>query len=122
MTLFRRVARKVAIEPELSPVLIGRDGSIKTATPEDELRDDAQLITAERDMLPVAHDSPLRTWGFWSMAGYWIAECVANRLGIRPQRKADACTAGASVSRNIKWRPRPLPPVSRQELPLELSF
>jgi hypothetical protein len=74
MTLSQRILNKVYIEPELEPVIITKDGSVKTATADEVERDDGQLITAERDMLPVAWDSPLRTWGFWSMAGYWVAE------------------------------------------------
>lgn len=70
MTLLRRAVKKVAIEPELEPVYIGKDGVVRTATAEDRDNDGGDLITAEKDMLPVAWDSELRTWGFWSMAGY----------------------------------------------------
>ena len=69
MTVVRRFANKVAIEPELEPVYVGSDGIVRTATAGDTDSKDGELITAERDMLPVAWDSPLRTWGFFSMAG-----------------------------------------------------
>lgn len=58
---------KVAIEPETEPVYVLADGSVRNATDSDE--DDGNLIVAEKDMLPVARDSELRTWGFYSMAG-----------------------------------------------------
>ena len=57
---------KVAIAPETEPVYALADGSVRTATAEDE---EENLIVAEKDMLPVARDSELRTWGFYSMAG-----------------------------------------------------
>lgn len=74
MTLYRRIVDQVTIDPEREPVIITNDGKIQTATAEEAVNEDSRLITAERDMLPVAYDSPMRTWGFFSMAGYWIAE------------------------------------------------
>ena len=59
---------KVAIDPETEPFYVLPEGSVRNATTEDH-EDDGNLIVAEKDMLPVARDSELRTWGFYSMAG-----------------------------------------------------
>jgi hypothetical protein len=85
MVSFEGVRRRIAIEPEEEPVIVDRDGKVRNATAEDIAHPDGQLIVAEKDMLPVAWDSPLRTWGFYSMAGYckfqlFIRQCSLSSL------------------------------------------
>jgi hypothetical protein len=67
MVSLSSLASKVAIAPETEPVYVLADGSVRNATAEDP--DDGNLIVAEKDMLPVARDSDLRSWGMASMAG-----------------------------------------------------
>ena len=63
---------RIRIEPEKIDLLVCKDGTVRQANEHETEQGD--LISAEKDMQPVAMDSPLRTWGFFSMAGYWIAE------------------------------------------------
>jgi len=64
---------KLRIPLETTSVVVTKDGSIRTANDGDKA-DDCLEITATRDMLPIPRDSPMRTWGVFSILGFFVAE------------------------------------------------
>ncbi|BGP32065.1 hypothetical protein JCM10296v2_003844 [Rhodotorula toruloides] len=76
-------------------IAVSEDGSVREAKEGDT---DVVEISAEKDMLPVAIDSPLRTWGAFSLGGYWVAEA----FGISQYQVASsAVSAGLSPGATI---------------------
>ncbi|GAA5960319.1 hypothetical protein JCM3765_007472 [Sporobolomyces pararoseus] len=74
-TLVSRTVKKCRIPLETSHVVVSEDGSIRYAA--DNEKDEAVELTATKDMLPVPRDSPMRTWGFFSVAGFFVAEAFS---------------------------------------------
>lgn len=75
-TLIKRIVNEARIEPELSSLVVADDGSVRTAHENEELTGSETAIRAVPDMLPVPLDSPLRTWGVFSLGGYWVGEYI----------------------------------------------
>jgi len=80
-SLIRRVAAKARIEHEVSSLVVSPDGAVRVAQEGEETSDVA--INAMPDMLPVPLDSPLRTWGVFSLGGYWVAEAFGSKSSFK---------------------------------------
>ncbi|GAA5893483.1 hypothetical protein JCM6882_007834 [Rhodosporidiobolus microsporus] len=66
-----KVIDKIRLEPETNLFVVESGGQVRAATDADQ----ASLeITASKDMLPVPLDSPQRTFGWLTTAGYWLGE------------------------------------------------
>ncbi|GAA5976716.1 hypothetical protein JCM10908_005605 [Rhodotorula pacifica] len=93
--VLKKLIRRARIEREPVLLAVGGDGSVREATDNDT---DVVEVAAEKDMLPVPHDSPLRTWGAFHLTGYWIAEA----FGISQYQVASsAVSAGLSPGATI---------------------
>ncbi|KAK4704374.1 nucleobase:cation symporter-1, NCS1 family, partial [Phenoliferia sp. Uapishka_3] len=94
-TLVHRLANRARIQHEISTLVVSSDGAVREAQ-QNETSDVA--ITAMPDMLPVPRDSNLRTWGVFSLGGYWVAEA----FGISQYQVASsAVSAGLSPGATI---------------------
>ncbi|GAA6005377.1 hypothetical protein JCM10207_002959 [Rhodosporidiobolus poonsookiae] len=90
------VVNRFRIEKESSGIAVGPDGSV--FVPKDGERVDGVEIRAEADMLPVPLDDPKRTWGTFTLTGYWVAEA----FGISQYQVASsAVSAGLSPGATI---------------------
>ncbi|GAA5830586.1 hypothetical protein JCM11251_002522 [Rhodosporidiobolus azoricus] len=90
------VVNRFKIEAETSAMVVGPDGSV--FTPADGEAVDGVEIRAEADMLPVPLDDPKRTWGTFTLTGYWVAEA----FGISQYQVASsAVSAGLSPAMTI---------------------
>ncbi|GAA5971372.1 hypothetical protein JCM11641_008327 [Rhodosporidiobolus odoratus] len=84
------------IERETSSTVVGPDGSM--FTPADGDKTEGITLEAEKDMLPVPLDDPKRTWGTFTLTGYWVAEA----FGISQYQVASsAVSAGLSPGATI---------------------
>ncbi|BGP13117.1 hypothetical protein JCM10213_000880 [Rhodosporidiobolus nylandii] len=95
MTLTSLVQR-ARIEPQRSSMMVGPDGSV--FVPKDGEKVEGVAIEAEPDMLPVPLDDAKRTWGTFTLTGYWVAEA----FGISQYQVASsAVSAGLSPGATI---------------------
>lgn len=74
-TLVSRTLHRCRIPLETSHVVVSEDGSIRYAA--DNEKEEAVEVTATKDMLPVPRDSDMRTWGFFSVMGFFVAEAFS---------------------------------------------
>ncbi|KPV76726.1 uncharacterized protein RHOBADRAFT_51725 [Rhodotorula graminis WP1] len=91
------LVRRARIPQEPTALVFTSDGGVRAAQDGDE-EDRVIEITTSHDMLPVPEDSPLRTWGAFSLVGYWLAEA----FGISQYQVASsAVSAGLSPGATI---------------------
>lgn len=100
--LSKRAVAKARIHHEVSSLVVAPDGSVREAREGEDSPDLA--IRAMPDMLPVPHNSPLRTWGVFSLGGYWVAEafgvsavlfhCLCKEVNVCYRARGWDLTAG----------------------------
>ncbi|GAA6041680.1 hypothetical protein JCM8097_003081 [Rhodosporidiobolus ruineniae] len=87
---------RARLEKETSGMMVAADGSV--FIPKDGERVEGVEIQAQPDMLPVPLDDPKRTWGAFTLTGYWVAEA----FGISQYQVASsAVSAGLSPGATI---------------------
>ncbi|GJN87706.1 hypothetical protein Rhopal_000661-T1 [Rhodotorula paludigena] len=91
------LVRRARLEREPLVLTVEPNGGVRERREGDS--DDSLIeLNAEPDMAPVTQDSPLRTWGTFSLVGYWVAEA----FGISQYQVASsAVSAGLSPGATI---------------------